>query len=93
MQAANDYKIIKLPRIKDSKLCPAKFLQMIISNQALLDLDPLFAIREGSQVFRVKALNTLVLTMGLNHRDFGFHTFRLEKIKEHGHWKSDSVWT
>ena len=53
-----------------------------------------------------KVLKSLVIKMDLNPRDFGFHTFRrsgaswafskgvpLEKIKIHGHWHSEAVWS
>ena len=53
-----------------------------------------------------KVLKSLVMKMDLNPRDFGFHTFRrsgaswafskgvpLEKIKIHGHWHSEAVWS
>ena len=108
LQASNQGSFILLPQLHNQSLCPVtNFLNMQKIYPAL-DNDPLFCI-ERIPITQVRArshLKKILHRLGLDPEYHNFHTFRrsgatlafnqnidLQRIKDHGTWSSDSVYT
>ena len=82
MQASGQYKVVQIPKLPGSPLCPVVALQKLIKNMNLKQHDPLFMIIHNSDfqlltTFKVRKQLALAITqMNLDPRDYGFHMFR-----------------
>ena len=111
IQSRDRVKIIDLPFLSMSPLCPILALKVLLSLVPLGNNSPLFQIKKHGKWFpltdsKVRYHFKLVLKkLGLDHGSLSFHSFRrsgasyvfnkhvrLQDIKAHGTWTSDSVW-
>ena len=108
LQASNQGSFIILPRLQNSLLCPLTSFIEMHKAYPVSDNSPLFCI-DQSPVTQVRArshLKKILSIIGLDPQFHNFHTFRrsgatlafnqnidLQKIKDHGTWSSDSVYT
>ena len=82
MQALGQFKVVQIPKLPGSSLCPVTALQKLIKVMKLQPQDPLFVIHHNSEVqllttFKVRNLLAKSITdMNLDPRDYGFHMFR-----------------
>ena len=108
LQASNQGSFIMIPQLGKSPLCPIKCLLEMQKAYPGNDNDPLFCI-QGSPVTQVQARTHLKKILNMLHLDLNFHNFHtfrrsgatlafnqnieIQKIKNHGTWSSDCVYT
>ena len=108
LQASNQGSFIILPHLQNSSLCPLTSFIEMHKAYPVSDNATLFCI-DQSPVTQVRAhshLKKILCIIGLDPQFHNFHTFRrsgatlafnrninLQKIKDHGTWSSDSVYT
>ena len=82
LQNQNQFKVIHLPFLGSSPLCPISALQVMCSSIPASKNSPLFCAPQGLGVVPLtqskvrKMLRALVLSMGLDPEIHSFHTFR-----------------
>ena len=82
MQTSGQFKVVQIPKLSGSSLCPVTALQRLIKVRRLQPQDPLFVINHNSQIpmlttFKVRnQLAKSITDMNLDPRDYGFHMFR-----------------
>ena len=111
MQISGHVRVVQLPLLADKDICPVTALKRVVSsNRSHQDL-PVFTISVAGSTSVLTAhkvrttLRQVVLKMGLQPSEFGFHAFRrsgatwayenninLQHIKTHGGWSSEAIW-
>ena len=83
MQSSQDLKVVQIPQLQDSYLCPVRALQLLYDRHNPQHLDPFFVVftKLGHKVpiaaYRVRAtLATILADLGLHDRNLGFHAYR-----------------
>ena len=82
MQASGQFKVVQIPKLAGSSLCPVAALQKLIKTLKLKPKYPLFMITHNSKLqllttFKVRKQLALVMSQrNLDPRDYGFHMFR-----------------
>ena len=81
IQASGQFKVVQIPKLSGSPLCPVAALQKLIKIMKLKPQDPLFMVVHNSELhllttfeFR-KQLAIVITQIKLDPRDFGFHMF------------------
>ena len=82
MQGSHEYKVIHIPKLFASPICPVHATKAMITHLQLKPNDPLFMVSNSTgttvltapQVRRV--FTSAITSMGLNPPDFGFHCLR-----------------
>ena len=111
-QASRDTRLLPLASIPGSPLCPLQAYLGLTHAYPVPRRAPMFSfMRQGrlivlSQSQVRSTLSKLLSSLGLNPKQYGFHTFRrsgaslafslnipVEHIKAHGTWSSDAVWS
>ena len=108
LQASNQGSFIILPKLNNLLLCPFVNFKKMHHSYPVSENQPLFCI-DTLPITQVKArshLKKILHLMGLDPSYHNFHTFRrsgatlafnqnidLQRIKDHGTWSSDSVYT
>ena len=108
MQYNNEIKLIHVPRILHSSICPVTALSNLLALMPSGANLPLFQYKEWVPLTDTKVrrhLNLLLTRLGLAASGFTSHTFRrsgatfvfnnnvpLQNIQRHGTWTSDCVW-
>ena len=101
MQGSSEFKIVYIPKLRNSTVCPVIALQSLIGTMDQRT-DPLFMVNiKGTR----SVFTHCIKNMGLYPQEFGFHAFRrsgacfafnanhpLEYIKVHGYWKMNAAW-
>ena len=112
LQASRDTRLIPLASISGSPLCPRQAIISLGKAYPVHSQAPMFSYMDKGNLktltqLQVRAILSQTLTsMGLNAKDFGFHTFRrsgaslafsrnvpVQYINAHGIWSSDAVYS
>ena len=111
LQANKDTRLIPLAAIPGSPLCPLQAIMHINQAYPVPDHSPMFSYMDKGKLVIIsqsqarQVLSELLASLGLDPRNYGFHTFRrsgaslafslnipVQYIKAHGIWASDAVW-
>ena len=111
MQANRDTRLIPLASVPGSPLCPLQAVLQIQQAYPVPDRAPMFSYMKNGKLVLISQLQArhvlagALTALGLNAKEYGFHTFRrsgtslafnlsvpVQYIKAHGAWASDAVW-
>ena len=111
MQVSGHVRVVQLPLLADKEISPVTALKCVVSSNPRNKDLPVFTISVAGNptiltAHKVRsALRQVVVRMGLQPTEFGFHAFRrsgatwayknninLQHIKTHGGWSSDAIW-
>ena len=111
MQSSSKYQVIQIPFLKNSPLCPVSAIKALLASFPAHKSSPLFLIPRPSGLSILtspmisRSLSKILLSLGLNPANFGFHSFRrsgvswaadhnvpLQNLKAHGGWSSSAIY-
>ena len=112
LQASRDTHLIPLAAIPGSPLCPRQAIISLCNANPVYSQAPMLSYMDKGKLTVLtqlqvrKVVSKTLTSMGLNAKDFGFHTFRrsgaslafslnvpVQYIKAHGIWASDAVYS
>ena len=82
LQSSNSCKIIKLPTIPNSTLCPTTALRQFIALNPIPKNQPFFSVSSNQSITSItqkqarSTLSSILTHIGLNSSHYSFHTFR-----------------
>ena len=108
LQSRNAVKILKIPSLGRSPLCPVTALKVILAITPGSTNSPLFQVKKNGKWYPLtdSRLRKNLARLGMAKSNITFHSFRrsgatlafnssvpLQDIQRHGTWTSDCVWS
>ena len=110
MQSSSSHQVVQIPTLHPSPLCPVAALKALLRFVPVSSSSPLFLLPLPSGLSILTSsmvsstLSRIVLSLGLNPSNYGFHAFRrsavswaadhnvsLQNLKAHGGWASSAI--